>query len=61
MSDDTHISSAKLRQIGVLKVDTSSREFIIKYLGAMIKNAKTPEMRSYWSMIYKWIDKELSK
>ena len=62
MSDnDTQISSAKLRQIGVSRVDTSSKEFVFKYINAMVKNAKTPEMRSYWSMIYKWVEKELNK
>lgn len=61
MSNNAHISSEKLRQIGVSKTDTSSKDFIQKYINALIKHAKTPEMRSYWSMIYKWVDKELGR
>ncbi len=61
MDNDTQISSDKLRQIGVSKVDTSSKEFIFKYISSMIKCARTAEARSYWSMIYKWIEKELKQ
>jgi len=61
MDSNTNISSDKLRQIAISHIDVASDEFLIKYVCCMCKYSKTPEMRSYWSMIYKWVYKELKK
>jgi len=60
MAQSTQISSERLRQIEISS-DISSKIFILQYINCIIKYSETPEMRSYWSIIYKWVDKELSK
>lgn len=41
------------------KIKNKDGALIIKYLGAMMKYSKTPDLRSYWTIIYKWITKQI--
>lgn len=61
MTQSNQISSERLRQIEISDIDISSKGFILQYINCIIKYSETPEIRSYWSIIYKWVDKELGK
>lgn len=34
-------------------------DFMLKYIHCMMSYSKTPELRAYWTMIYKWIEKQV--
>lgn len=34
-------------------------DFMLKYIYCMMIYSKTPELRAYWTMIYKWVEKQV--
>ena len=37
------------------------KDFMLKYIHTLMEHAQTPELRAYWTVIYKWVSKQLGE
>ncbi|KKM22490.1 hypothetical protein LCGC14_1624770 [marine sediment metagenome] len=34
-------------------------DFMLRYIRCLMEKSNTPELRAHWTMIYKWVDKQI--
>jgi len=51
----------QLKSIKILgrSADDEQAELMLKYVHCLMEHSGTPELRSYWAMVYKWINKHI--
>lgn len=58
---DVKISSQKLQYFKVSDRRASPEQikFMFSYIRALMKHSKTPELRAYWAIVYKYVKAKL--
>lgn len=53
--------SKHLKNIKVLDKSQNKEDvdFMLKYIWCLSEYSNTPELRAHWTMIYKWINKQI--
>lgn len=64
VEDDVKISSEKLQHFRIIENPNVTRDqilFMLDYVQALMKHSKTVDLRSYWTIVYKYLKIQLKE